>query len=95
MFSLDDINYFARQAITGKNTPYIIGNCDLAPAVYNKIKERYPQAVMYEDGCSAYICLTERSKKKLVKSYESRRKELEMNLNRVDQMIKRIKEDIS
>ncbi len=95
MFSAEDINYFARQVIADKNSPTLFANCDLAPVVYTKIRERYPQAVMYEDGCSAYICMTERAKKKLVKSYESRKKELEKSLDRTEQMVKMIKGDIS
>lgn len=93
MISANDIDFYVRQTIRFKNNPQTFANCELAPAVYEGVKEKYPNAVIYDDGQIAYICLTKCAKRKLLKRYLIRRAEQEKKLECINQIIDRIKEE--
>lgn len=95
MFRREDIDYYVRQMIKDKNNPQTFANCELAPEVYEAVKEQYQNAAMYEEGKIAYICLTKTAKRKLLRRYLIRRAEQEKKLECINQIIDRIKEEIS
>lgn len=95
MFSTNDIDLYLRQMVKDKNKPQTFVNSELAPAVYKAVKEKYPNAAMYEEGKMANICLTKCAKRKVLKWYLVRREEQERKLKCINRMIDRIKEEIS
>lgn len=94
MFRREDIDYYVRQMIKDKNNPQTFANCELAPAVYEGVKEKYPNAAMYVEGKITYICLTKTAKRKMLKRYMVRREEQEKKLQCINRIIDRIEEEM-